>query len=69
VHLGGELLDVALGVQRPVEIKPALFRLGEFELRSSLMCWPMAVGLRKSIGVPLTGASSPVGIKVAFTGV
>ncbi len=29
----------------------------------------MAVGVRKSKGVPSTGASSPVGIKVESTGV
>ncbi len=33
MHFGGEPLDIALGVQCPVEVKPALFGLGEFELR------------------------------------
>ncbi len=35
----------------------------------SSMRAPMAVGLRKSNGVPSTGANSPVGIEFASTGV
>ena len=30
---------------------------------------PIAVGVRKSIGVPSTGSMAPVGISVASTGV
>src|SRR3990167_7201783 len=33
MHLGGQLLDVPFGIQRPVEVEATLFGLGEFELR------------------------------------
>lgn len=32
-HLSRNFADITLGIQRPVEIKPTLFRLSEFQLR------------------------------------
>lgn len=33
MHLGSKLLYITFGIQGPVEVEPALFRLGKFELR------------------------------------
>lgn len=67
IHLGRLAKSSGLSlVQDPVMVisptSPELFVV-------SLKTEPMTVGVRKSKGVPSTGASSPVGISVSSTGV
>ena len=56
----------AAPVQHPVVIVPAA--VAQLRIVGAMRA-PIAVGFRKSNGVPSTGARSPVGISVASTGV
>ena len=68
--VGGKLALVTLGVQHPVEIEATVFRFSEFQLRMiGLDVFADGSGLGEAIGVPATGAISPVGINVPLTGV